>query len=142
MVDAARVLDALGDPTRRAILDELADGELPVHEIAARLPVSRPAVSRHLRVLGEAGLVDVRAEGTRRLYRLDLTGREAVEQYLRETWSTASARFALVAGNTTETPAVAHDPADADADAVADADMPRGSRAADEATTPGGGAER
>lgn len=87
---------------RSAILDQLAHGELPVNEIAARLPVSRPAVSRHVRVLGEAGLVDVRAEGTRRLYRLDLSGREAVEEYLRDTWSTATARFALVAGSTAE----------------------------------------
>ena len=64
-------LAALADPTRRAIVELLADGELAAGELAAHFPVSRPAVSRHLRVLREAGLVGVRVEGQRRLYVLD-----------------------------------------------------------------------
>ena len=64
-------LDALGDPTRREILRLLGAGDRPVHEIADALPISRPAVSRHLRVLREAGLVRVRGEGQRRIYRLE-----------------------------------------------------------------------
>jgi DNA-binding transcriptional ArsR family regulator len=68
---AVQSLAALGDPVRRALVDLLARQELAAGELAARFPVSRPAVSRHLRVLREAGLVTVRTEGKRRLYRLD-----------------------------------------------------------------------
>lgn len=64
-------LAALADPTRRAIVELLADGEVAAGELAAHFPVSRPAVSRHLRVLREAGLVGVRVQGQRRLYALD-----------------------------------------------------------------------
>jgi DNA-binding transcriptional ArsR family regulator len=98
--DPAGALDALGDPTRRAILEALAGGNLSVREIADRLPVSRPAVSRHLRLLKEAGLVADRPEGTRRVYSLDAAGAEEVRAYLERLWGEAAARFRLVAENT------------------------------------------
>ena len=69
--------EALGDPHRRTILELLGEGDRSVQELADRLPISRPAVSRHLRLLKEAGLVADRAEGTRRLYRLHDEGIEA-----------------------------------------------------------------
>src|SRR6478736_7373644 len=74
MADEARVLDALGDPTRRAVLELLRGGEQSVRELTDATEVSQPAVSQHLRVLRDAGLVTVRPEGTRRLYRVDLDG--------------------------------------------------------------------
>jgi DNA-binding transcriptional ArsR family regulator len=89
----ARVLDALGDPTRRAVLEILRGGPRPVGEIAKRLPVSRPAVSQHLRVLKEAGLVRDRQDGTRRLYSVDARGLSALRTYLEEYWDTALAAF-------------------------------------------------
>lgn len=96
-----QALDALGDPTRRAILEVLAGSpDRSVREIADRLPVSRPAVSRHLRLLKGAGLVTDRAEGTRRLYRLDAEGADAVRAYLEGLWGEAIARFRLTAENT------------------------------------------
>lgn len=98
--DTAAALDALGDPTRRAILEILGRGDRSVGQLAADLPVSRPAVSRHLRLLKEAGLVSDRASGTRRLYRLDGAGAEAVRAYLEELWGEAGARFRLAAENT------------------------------------------
>jgi DNA-binding transcriptional ArsR family regulator len=67
---AARALDALGEPVRRRIVELLADGPLPVGQLADRLPVGRPAVSKHLKVLAGAGLVDHRSVGTRNLYAL------------------------------------------------------------------------
>lgn len=94
--------DALGDPNRRAILELLRDGDRSVQEMADRLPISRPAVSRHLRVLKQAGLVSDRPEGARRLYRLDEDGAAAAARYLREVWGEAVARYRLVAENTTE----------------------------------------
>jgi len=66
--------DALGDPQRRAILRLLAERDLAVHEIAERLPISRPAVSRHLRLLKNSGLVEEEAQGTRRIYHLQEAG--------------------------------------------------------------------
>jgi DNA-binding transcriptional ArsR family regulator len=96
----AAALDALGDPTRRAIVDLLGEGDRSVGEIAGRLPVSRPAVSRHLRVLKEAGLVRDRPEGTRRLYRLDASGAEVVRAYLESLWGEAAGRFRMAAENT------------------------------------------
>ena len=93
---------ALGDPNRRAIVELLAAGDRSVSELAGELPISRPAVSRHLRLLKEAGLVADRAEGTRRLYRLDDGGIAAVREYLEQVWGEAAARFRLVAENTTE----------------------------------------
>jgi DNA-binding transcriptional ArsR family regulator len=94
--------DALGDPNRRAIVELLAAGDRSVSELAGALPISRPAVSRHLRLLKEAGLVADRAEGTRRLYRLDDEGIAAVREYLEQVWGETAARFRLVAENTRE----------------------------------------
>jgi len=91
--------DALGDPNRRVILELLRGGDRSVGELAEELPISRPAVSRHLRLLKEAGLVTDRAEGTRRLYRLHDEGLGAVRGYLEEVWGQAAARFRLVAEN-------------------------------------------
>ena len=78
--------EALGDPNRRAIVELLRTGDRSVQELADALPISRPAVSRHLRLLKEAGLVTDRAEGTRRLYRLHDEGIEAVRAYLEQVW--------------------------------------------------------
>ena len=94
--------DALGDPNRRAIVERLRGGDRSVQELADALPISRPAVSRHLRLLKEAGLVTDRAEGTRRLYRLHDEGVEAVRAYLEGVWGEAAARFKLAAENTRE----------------------------------------
>ena len=82
--------DALGDPNRRAIVEQLREGDRSVQELADALPISRPAVSRHLRLLKEAGLVADRAEGTRRLYRLHDEGIEAVRAYLEGVWGEAA----------------------------------------------------
>ncbi|MGH8824888.1 MAG: ArsR/SmtB family transcription factor [Jiangellaceae bacterium] len=87
-------LDALGDPTRRAIVELLAAGPSPVGRLADLLPVSRPAVSQHLRVLKDAGLVRSDAVGTRRLYRLDPRGPAELRAYLDRFWTTALAAFA------------------------------------------------
>ena len=92
--------DALADPNRRTILAMLARGPHSVREIADQMPISRPAVSRHLRLLREAGLVTAEAEGTRRLYRLDAIGAEAVRAFLEQVWGEASARFIIAAENT------------------------------------------
>jgi DNA-binding transcriptional ArsR family regulator len=92
--------DALGDPHRRAIVELLATRERSVQEIADALPISRPAVSRHLRLLQSAGLVEEEPEGTRRIYRLHAKGVEAVQAYLLQVWGDAAARFRLVAENT------------------------------------------
>jgi DNA-binding transcriptional ArsR family regulator len=97
---AANPFDALADPHRRAILELLHDGSRSVREIADELPITRPAVSRHLRLLKEAGLVTSSAEGTRRLYRLHDEGLDAVRSYLTEVWGDAAGRFRLVADNT------------------------------------------
>jgi DNA-binding transcriptional ArsR family regulator len=94
---AANGFDALGDPTRRAIFERLAGGPLAVGEIARELPVSRPAVSQHLKILREAGLVDVRAEGTRRLYQLDPRGVGVLRDYFDTFWSHALAAFKAAA---------------------------------------------
>ena len=80
---------ALGDPTRRAIFELLAEGPTPVGKLAALLPVSRPAVSQHLRVLTDAGLVRHRADGARRLYQLDPAGLAALRGYLDRFWGWA-----------------------------------------------------
>jgi DNA-binding transcriptional ArsR family regulator len=76
------VFEALGDPTRRQILQLLAAGEQPAGTLVAALPVSQPAVSQHLKVLRDARLVTMRAEGTRRLYALDAAGLEAAQAWL------------------------------------------------------------
>jgi DNA-binding transcriptional ArsR family regulator len=92
--------DALGDPNRRAIVELLGAGERSVQEIADMLPISRPAVSRHLRLLKRAGLVVEKAQGTRRIYRLHDQGVAAVQAYVERVWGEAAARFRLVAANT------------------------------------------
>jgi DNA-binding transcriptional ArsR family regulator len=90
--DAA--FDALGDPTRRRIVERLRQGPTPVGELAAGLPVGRPAVSKHLRVLEGAGLVEHRSAGTRNLYALAPAGFAAVQQWLVRSWDDALAAFA------------------------------------------------
>ena len=93
--------DALGDPNRRAIVEILASGDRSVQQLADALPISRPAVSRHLRLLKEAGLVLEEPRGTRRIYRLHDAGAAAVRRYLERVWGDAGARFRIVAENTT-----------------------------------------
>jgi DNA-binding transcriptional ArsR family regulator len=95
--------EALGDPHRRDILRLLSDGDKPVREIAEALPISRPAVSRHLRLLKEAGLVAEQAQGTRRIYHLQEQGMHAVQAYLERVWGDAARRFRLLAENTEST---------------------------------------
>ena len=92
--------EALGDPNRRAIVELLGSGERSVQELADALPISRPAVSRHLRLLKDAGLVVSEPRGTRRLYRLHDEGIEAVQAYLEQVWGEAAARFRIAAENT------------------------------------------
>ena len=92
--------EALGDANRREILRLLSDGDKPVQQIAAAMPISRPAISRHLRLLKQAGLVAERADGTRRIYHLQAAGMQAVQAYLEGVWGEAAARFRLFAENT------------------------------------------
>jgi DNA-binding transcriptional ArsR family regulator len=83
-------LAALADPVRRQLVELLADGELPAGDLAGRFPVSRPAISRHLRVLREAGLVSVRSDGKRRLYSLDPRPLRQLDDWLepyRDLWA-------------------------------------------------------
>ena len=87
------LLDALGDRTRRSILELLRSGPRPVVEIARELPVGRPAVSQHLKVLKDAGLVTDRAAGTRRVYQIDPAGLAELEAYVQSFWSTALSRY-------------------------------------------------
>ncbi len=96
--------EALGDANRREILRLLSNGDKPVREIAAALPISRPAVSRHLRLLKEAGMVDEEAQGTRRVYHLQEQGMRSVQAYLERIWGDAAVRFRLMAENLDETP--------------------------------------
>ena len=91
--NALACFGALGDPTRRAIFERLATRPSSVGVLARRLPVSRPAVSQHLRVLKEAGLVRETPEGTRRIYRLDPRGIAAMRAWLDAHWSTALDAF-------------------------------------------------
>jgi DNA-binding transcriptional ArsR family regulator len=86
-------LSALGDPTRRAIFEQLADRPRSVGELAGALPVSRPAVSQHLKVLKEAGLVVDEPVGTRRIYQLDPDGVGALRAYLDHFWDQALAGY-------------------------------------------------
>ncbi len=87
------VFDALGNPVRRAILHELRAGPRSVGEIAAGLPVSRPAVSRHLRVLEDAGLVEAREDGARNLYSVRMLGFASVREFVDAFWDSALARL-------------------------------------------------
>jgi DNA-binding transcriptional ArsR family regulator len=91
------VLEALGDRTRRAILERLRAGPQPVVEIARGLPVGRPAVSQHLKVLKEAGLVTDHPVGTRRVYQIDPDGLKGLEDYARSFWSAALTRYGRAA---------------------------------------------
>ncbi len=93
MADAARVLDALGDPTRRGVLELLRDGEHSVRELTDATEVSQPAVSQHLKVLREAGLVDVRPVGARRLYRVRPDGFGDVRAWVDRFWDDALTAF-------------------------------------------------
>lgn len=90
---ATAALEALGDPTRRSIFERLSRGPSAVGELAASLPVTRPAVSQHLRVLKEAGLVTETAQGTRRIYRIDPRGIGAMREWLDVHWSSALDAF-------------------------------------------------
>ncbi|MBA2555087.1 MAG: winged helix-turn-helix transcriptional regulator [Geodermatophilaceae bacterium] len=98
---SGEALEALGDANRRAIVELLGAGGRSVQQLADALPISRPAVSRHLRLLKHAGLVVEEPSGTRRIYRLHDEGVAAVQEYLTEVWGTAMARFRLAAENTT-----------------------------------------
>ena len=91
------VLEALGDWTRRQIFDALKNGPQSVGELAARMPVSRPAVSQHLRVLKDAGLVLDTKDGTRRIYRVDPSGLAGIRAYFDSFWDEALGRFAAEA---------------------------------------------
>jgi DNA-binding transcriptional ArsR family regulator len=104
MTNALDSLAALGDGTRRAIFERVAAGPVSVGALALGLPVSRPAVSQHLKVLKEAGLVTDRAEGTRRVYCIDPHGLAAVRRYLDQFWDQALAAFAAEAEKAPEEP--------------------------------------
>ena len=90
-------LEALADPTRRSIFERLGDGPRSVADLAGDLPISRPAVSQHLKVLKDAHLVTVRPQGTRRIYALDLDGLKAVREYFERFWTAALSDFAAAA---------------------------------------------
>jgi len=92
--------NALGDPHRRSIVELLRGGGRSVRGIADALPISRPAVSRHLRLLKDAGLVVEEARGTQRIYRLHDEGVAAVHAYLTQVWGEAASRLRLLAENT------------------------------------------
>jgi DNA-binding transcriptional ArsR family regulator len=97
MTNHEAVLVALADPTRRAIFERLSLSPGAVGELARELPVSRPAVSQHLKVLKTAGLVNDRAEGTRRVYSVDPAGVAAIRDYFDQFWQRSLARFAAAA---------------------------------------------
>lgn len=94
---AAVVFDALGEPVRRQILELLSEGPAPVHRLAEQLPVNRPAVSKHLRVLSEAGLTEHRSVGTSNVYYLRREGLDAARAWLEQTWEGVLAAFAEAA---------------------------------------------
>lgn len=96
---ASDPFEALGDANRRVILRLLGDGGRSVGDIARELPISRPAVSRHLRLLKAAGLVTEEPRGAQRIYRLHEDGIEAVRAYLEQVWGTTARRFKLMADN-------------------------------------------
>jgi DNA-binding transcriptional ArsR family regulator len=94
--------EALGDANRREILRLLGEGDKSVQEIASDLPISRPAVSRHLKLLTGAGLVASESKGTRQVYHLREEGMQAVQDYLERVWGDVATRFRLIAENTTD----------------------------------------
>jgi DNA-binding transcriptional ArsR family regulator len=95
---AGMVFEALGEPLRRRILELLSEGPSPVGRLADRLPVGRPAVSKHLRVLSNAGLIEHRSIGTRNLYALAPGGMAGAQQWLVRTWDTVLAAYAADIG--------------------------------------------
>ena len=97
MANAAQLISALADPTRRAVLESLKEGPRPVGEIARGLPVTRPAVSQHLKVLKDAGLVADKSVGTRRIYYIDPKGLGAMRAWLDQFWEQALDAFKLAA---------------------------------------------
>jgi DNA-binding transcriptional ArsR family regulator len=97
MTSSAKAFNALGDPTRRVIFEKLRVCPLAVVDIAAGLPVSRPAVSQHLKVLREAKLISIRQQGTKNIYQIDQQGVLAMRNYLDHFWDTALAAFKLTA---------------------------------------------
>ena len=94
MTNARAALAALAEPMRVEILDRLARRPMAVGELAADLPVSRPAVSQHLKILKEAGLVEAEADGTRRVYRIDPAGLGPIREWLDRYWEAALAAYA------------------------------------------------
>jgi DNA-binding transcriptional ArsR family regulator len=96
------VLEALADPSRRSILELLNHNSLSVVDISSKVPISRPAVSQHLKVLKAADLVAVRAEGTRRIYSVDPRGLDAVRAYFEQFWNGALAAYAEAAQRSRE----------------------------------------
>ena len=98
MIDA--IFDALGNPMRRSIVRILAPGPQSVGQIAGRLPISRPAVSKHLRLLENAGLVTHLQQGNRNMFRLERRGFEEARSWLQGFWDEALTRFAFIAENT------------------------------------------
>jgi DNA-binding transcriptional ArsR family regulator len=99
VTNASNPFDAIGDPSRRAILELLGSGDRSVREVADELPISRPAVSKHLRLLKQAGLVDEERHGTRTIYRLRAEGLASMRAYLEQLWGDAAARYRLLAEN-------------------------------------------
>jgi len=89
----ANALAALAEPVRQAIVERLSERPMPVGELAQGLPVSRPAVSQHLKVLKDAALVRDEAQGTRRVYRIDPAGLSAIRQWLDRHWEKALAAY-------------------------------------------------
>jgi DNA-binding transcriptional ArsR family regulator len=104
MTNANALFAALADPTRRQVFERLQSGGRPVGEIARGLPVSRPAVSQHLKVLKQAGLVGDRADGTRRVYYIDPHGLAAVRTWLDQFWDAALASYAAEVESTSGEP--------------------------------------
>ncbi|HEX5198684.1 MAG TPA: metalloregulator ArsR/SmtB family transcription factor [Actinoplanes sp.] len=104
MTNATAMLTALGDPTRQAIFERLTDGPLAVGQLADVLPVSRPAVSQHLKVLKDVGLVTDRQDGTRRLYSVDPDGLAVLRAHLDGFWERSLAAFQQHANQDRERP--------------------------------------
>ena len=97
MTNHQRPIDVLGDPTRRLIFERLGEGPRAVGELASALPVTRPAVSQHLRVLLEAGLVRLTVDGTRHIYELDPGGVGELRDWVERFWDAALTRYAAAA---------------------------------------------
>jgi DNA-binding transcriptional ArsR family regulator len=104
MANEARVLNALGDPTRRQVFELLANGERHVAAITKELPVTQSAVSQHLKVLKDAGLIADRAQGTRRLYRIERNGLEALRSYVDRFWDDVLGSFTAFVDSETASP--------------------------------------